>query len=159
MIHLKQVSKQYLVNDIYIPALENINLEVLKGEIFGVIGPSGARKSTLISCVNMLEHPTSGKVIVDGQDLALLNKQQLRNARRKIGMIFQHFNLLSSHTVYENIALPLKFVGIKKTEIRSILLPLLELTGLSDKKNQYPSQLSGGQKQRVAIARALANKQ
>lgn len=154
MIQLNQVNKTY-PNDTH--ALKNINLSVDTGEIFGIIGPSGAGKSTLIRCVNLLEQPTSGNVMVNGQDLTRQTAKQLRLARRQIGMIFQHFNLLNSRTVYENIALPMQLNGAGKQKIEQTIAPLLELTGLRDKKNAYPSQLSGGQKQRVAIARALVN--
>lgn len=158
MIELQNITKIYSASGIKIPAIKDINLQVKTGEVFGVIGPSGAGKSTLIRCVNLLERPTQGQVIVDGENLMQLSKLQLRMARRKIAMIFQHFNLLSSRTVYKNIALPLELIGKKKKEIAQAIMPLLELTGLSDKKNSYPDELSGGQKQRVAIARALANK-
>ena len=157
MIRLSHLNKSYRTTQGSIIALKDIALEVRVGEIFGVIGPSGAGKSTLIRCVNLLERPDSGEVIVDNKNLMLLTDSELRAARRKIGMIFQHFNLLSSRTVYENIALPLELAGQKKNAAHNIIMPLLELTGLLDKKDQYPSQLSGGQKQRVAIARALAN--
>lgn len=158
MIKLNHVTKTYHIDDVPIQALKGISLDVKPGEIFGVIGQSGAGKSTLIRCVNMLERPTSGSVKVDGEELTELSERKLRLARRKIGMIFQHFNLLASRTVFENIALPLELDGKKSKEIAAIVMPLLELIGLTDKKDVYPSQLSGGQKQRVAIARALANK-
>jgi D-methionine transport system ATP-binding protein len=158
MIQLKYINKIYTTDAAgTVVALKNINLHVQPGEIFGVIGPSGAGKSTLIRCVNLLERPTSGTVIVAGQALTGLSDSELRKARGKIGMIFQHFNLLASRTAYENIALPLELLGQTKSQIAHTIMPLLELTGLTDKKNHYPSQLSGGQKQRVAIARALAN--
>ena len=140
-----------------VTALRGVNLHVAKGEIFGIIGESGAGKSTLVRCMNMLERPTSGNVIVDGEDLTKMNDSKLRAARKDISMIFQHFNLLSSRTVFDNVAFPLELVGKKKAEIEAKVLPLLELVGLADKRNQYPSQLSGGQKQRVGIARALAS--
>lgn len=140
-----------------VTALRGVNLHVAKGEIFGIIGESGAGKSTLVRCMNMLERPTSGSVIVDGEDLTKMNDSKLRAARKDISMIFQHFNLLSSRTVFDNVAFPLELVGKKKAEIEAKVLPLLELVGLADKRNQYPSQLSGGQKQRVGIARALAS--
>jgi D-methionine transport system ATP-binding protein len=157
MIQLNQINKTYMTDAGKVVALKNINLEVQAGEIFGVIGPSGAGKSTLIRCVNLLERPTAGTVTVAGQELTHLSEPELRKARGKIGMIFQHFNLLASRTAYENIALPLELRSQSKTQIANTLTPLLELTGLKDKKDHYPSQLSGGQKQRVAIARALAN--
>jgi D-methionine transport system ATP-binding protein len=157
LIELSHLNKTYSSNAGKVVALQDINLQVQAGEIFGVIGPSGAGKSTLIRCVNLLERPSSGTVTVAGQILTSLSEAELRKARGKIGMIFQHFNLLASRTVYQNIALPLELLGQSKTEIATTITPLLELTGLTDKTNHYPNQLSGGQKQRVAIARALAN--
>lgn len=158
MIILNEITKNYSNEHRDVHALKNINLTVNRGEIYGIIGKSGAGKSTLIRCVNLLEKPTSGQVIIDNQDLTLLSDKALREARHNIGMIFQHFNLLSSRTVFDNIALPLELVGMSRKQIIDTINPLLELTGLTDKKNNYPSQLSGGQKQRVAIARALASK-
>lgn len=155
MIELRHLSKIFSTG---ITALDDINLSIQRGEIFGVIGPSGAGKSTLIRCVNLIEQPSAGQVIIDKQDLTSLRPSELRAARKKIGMIFQHFNLLSSRTVYNNIAFPLEISGHSKNEIANIIHPLLELTGLTEKKDFYPSELSGGQKQRVAIARALTNK-
>ncbi len=157
MIKLSNIEKIYDSPAGKVHALKGINLEIAKGEIYGIIGLSGAGKSTLVRCINMLERPTSGKVIVDGQDMTKLNDSELRNARKNIGMIFQHFNLLSSATVYENIAFPLKLSNVSKDKIAKKVNPLLELVGLKDKANQYPAQLSGGQKQRVGIARALAS--
>jgi D-methionine transport system ATP-binding protein len=158
IIELKNIHKTYqLPNNNTLEALKGIDLSVKRGEIFGVIGESGAGKSTLIRCINLLEAPTNGQVRIDGQDLTQLNAVDLRTARRKIGMIFQHFNLLNSRTVYKNIAFPLELAGLSKDEIAKKIDPLLALTGLTEKRNHYPSQLSGGQKQRVAIARALAN--
>lgn len=157
MIKLKHISKQFEVGGKTITALNDVNLEVPKGTIYGVIGSSGAGKSTLIRCVNLLEKPTSGQVIVDDVELSTLSETALIIARRQIGMIFQHFNLLSSRTVFENIALPLELNNLTQDKINERVNALLELVGLSDKKNAYPSNLSGGQKQRVAIARALAN--
>ncbi|WP_024952462.1 methionine ABC transporter ATP-binding protein [Cobetia crustatorum] len=158
MITLKNVSKTYGSGDKPVVALKDASLTVPQGAITGVIGLSGAGKSTLIRCVNLLERPTAGSIIVDGQELTALDESALRSARHQIGMIFQHFNLLSSRTVFANVALPLELAGISKAEIRKRVEPLLELTGLSDKTAQYPAQLSGGQKQRVAIARALASR-
>lgn len=158
MITLENISKYYISRGRSIPALRDINLHTPTGEIFGIIGKSGAGKSTLIRCVNLLERPTTGRVLVAGQDLTQLSAKELRAARRKMGMIFQHFNLLASRTVYDNIALPLELTGLSRKQINTEVTPLLELTGLTDKKDAYPTQLSGGQKQRVAIARALANK-
>ena len=157
MIQLKNVSKIFDVSGKKLTALDNINLHVPKGQIFGVIGASGAGKSTLIRCVNLLETPTFGEVIVDGKDLTQFTEQELVHARRHIGMIFQHFNLLSSRTVFENIALPLELENTPKTAIEQKVNALLSLVGLRDKKDAYPANLSGGQKQRVAIARALAS--
>ena len=157
MITLQKITKVYQGSAGLVPALTEIDLNVAKGDIFGIIGKSGAGKSTLIRCINMLERPTSGTVTVDRQILSTLGEKALRNERKKISMIFQHFNLLSSRTVFDNVAFPLELAGKSKSEIRSEILPLLELVGLTDKQDQYPAQLSGGQKQRVGIARALAN--
>ncbi|MDG3087398.1 methionine ABC transporter ATP-binding protein MetN [Vibrio hannami] len=157
MIEVSQVNKVFYQGTKEINALKDINLTISQGTIFGVIGSSGAGKSTLIRCVNMLSAPTSGSVIVDGVDLTTLSKSELNKARQNIGMIFQHFNLLSSRTVFENIALPLELAGKEKTHIESKVNELLSLVGLADKRDTYPSNLSGGQKQRVAIARALAS--
>jgi len=157
MIKVNQVNKVFYQGTKEINALIDINLHIPQGQIFGVIGSSGAGKSTLIRCVNMLEAPTSGEVIVDGIDLTKLNKSELSVARRNIGMIFQHFNLLSSRTVFNNVALPLELAGKDKAVIEAKVSELLELVGLADKRDTYPANLSGGQKQRVAIARALAS--
>lgn len=157
MIKLLGIEKIYDTPSGKIHALKGIDLEIARGEIYGIIGLSGAGKSTLVRCINMLERPTAGKVLVDGQDMTTLTDFELRAARKNIGMIFQHFNLLSSATVYDNIAFPLKLSGTSSADIKKKVLPLLELVGLKDKANQYPSQLSGGQKQRVGIARALAS--
>ncbi|HBO37115.1 MAG TPA: D-methionine ABC transporter, ATP-binding protein [Pasteurellaceae bacterium] len=157
MIKLNNISKIFDISGKKLTALENVSLEVAKGQICGVIGASGAGKSTLVRCVNLLEKPTSGSVIVDGKDLTQLTENELIHERRNIGMIFQHFNLLSSRTVFGNIALPLELEKTPKHEISQKVNGLLELVGLSDKKDVYPANLSGGQKQRVAIARALAS--
>ena len=157
MIKLSNIEKIYDSPAGQVHALKGINLEIAKGEIYGIIGLSGAGKSTLVRCINMLERPTKGEVFVDGQDMTKLNESELRTARKNIGMIFQHFNLLSSATVYENIAFPLTLSNVSKSDIEKKVRPLLELVGLKDKANQYPAQLSGGQKQRVGIARALAS--
>ena len=157
MIKFSKVEKTYASPAGPVPALKGIDLDIAKGEIFGIIGLSGAGKSTLVRCINMLERPTGGKVIVDGKDMTALTDSELREARKDIGMIFQHFNLLSSATVYENIAFPLKLAGKSDREIKAKVEPLLKLVGLEAKAGQYPSQLSGGQKQRVGIARALAS--
>ncbi len=157
MIEINQVNKVFYQGDNAIHALKDIDLQVAQGEICGVIGSSGAGKSTLIRCVNMLERPTSGSVIVDGVDLTQLSAKQLSHARRNIGMIFQHFNLLSSRTVFDNVALPLELANVSGDKIHNKVSELLELVGLADKRDTYPANLSGGQKQRVAIARALAS--
>ena len=157
MIKLKNVSKIFDVSGKKLTALDNVSLDIPKGHICGVIGASGAGKSTLIRCVNLLEKPTVGSVIIDGKDLTQLSDAELVLERRNIGMIFQHFNLLSSRTVFGNVALPLELEGTPKEKIDAKVNELLSLVGLSDKKNVYPSNLSGGQKQRVAIARALAS--
>ena len=156
MINLTGVSKTYGEGAAAVQALQPTDLQVQHGEIFGVIGASGAGKSTLIRCVNLLERPTTGSVVVDGVDLTTLDERSLTLARRKIGMIFQHFNLLSSRTVAENIALPLELAGQDKTQIQARVNELLALVGLQERAHAYPAELSGGQKQRVAIARALA---
>ena len=157
MIDLSHIEKIYDSPSGPVRAIKDISLHINRGEIYGIIGLSGAGKSTLVRCINLLERPTSGKVTVDGQDITAMSESQLRQARKSIGMIFQHFNLLSSATVYENVAFPLRLVNTPKEKIDKKVTQLLELVGLADKANQYPSQLSGGQKQRVGIARALAS--
>lgn len=157
MIKLEKVSKIFHSGGKEIPAVQDVTLDIQEREIFGIIGFSGAGKSTLVRCINLLEKPTAGRVTVDGVELTGLNEKKLREVRRKIGMIFQHFNLLRSRTVYQNIAFPLRKSSLSKAEKDEKINSLLELVGLADKKDAYPSQLSGGQKQRVAIARALAN--
>lgn len=156
MIQLIDVSKIFILDKITVEAVKDVNLTVNNGEIFGVIGYSGAGKSTLVRCINLLERPTKGQVLIDDVDLVQLKEKDLRKYRQKIGMIFQQFNLLGSRTVFENVAFPLKYRGISKEEIQERVLSLLDLVGILDKVDSYPSQLSGGQKQRVAIARALA---
>jgi D-methionine transport system ATP-binding protein len=158
MIELKNVTQRYSGQRGPVDALADVNLAIHAGEVFGIIGRSGAGKSTLVRTINLLARPTSGEVVVDGRTLTTLSQAQLREARRDIGMIFQHFNLLSSRTVFQNVALPLELAGAKRAEIEAAVLPLLELVGLSAQKDRYPSQISGGQKQRVGIARALASK-
>lgn len=158
MIQLKNISKTYENKGEKIEALKELSLNFKKGEITGIIGYSGAGKSTLLRCINLLETPTSGEVIIDGVNIQELEPKKLRETRKKIGMIFQHFNLMRSRNVAKNIAYPLKGSGLSKIEIDRRIDELLELVGLSDKKYSYPSQLSGGQKQRVGIARALANR-
>jgi D-methionine transport system ATP-binding protein len=157
MIELDNIAKTYRGPRGSVEALRGVSLKVEAGEIFGIIGRSGAGKSTLIRCVNLLERPTAGRVLVAGQELTALPAEQVRASRRHIGMIFQHFNLLSSRTALDNVALPLELAGVSKRAARARALPLLDLVGLSDQRSQYPSQLSGGQKQRVGIARALAS--
>jgi len=155
MIEISHLYKEYQGDQHKIQALEDINLTIQPGDIFGIIGMSGAGKSTLIRCMNLLEKPTSGSIRIDGQEMTTLTGQQLRQARKQIGMIFQGFNLLMQRTVLDNVAFPLELSGTPKDEIRQRCLEMLELVGLQEKANAYPSQLSGGQKQRVAIARAL----
>ncbi|WP_062493372.1 MULTISPECIES: methionine ABC transporter ATP-binding protein [Paenibacillus] len=156
MIELHQVNKLYRTPAGVTEALTDIELTVEKGDIFGVIGHSGAGKSTLLRCVNLLERPTSGKVVVNGKEMTALREKELQQERRRIGMIFQHFNLLSTATVTDNIAFPLKLAKWRAPQIKERVDELLELVGLRDHAAKYPSQLSGGQKQRVGIARALA---
>lgn len=156
MIKIEGLYKTYRGNEGSIEALKNINLTIKEGEIFGIIGLSGAGKSTLIRCINRLEEPTGGRIYIDGKDITKMNDNELRAMRRNIGMIFQHFNLLSRKNCRENIAFPLKIMKYDRSKIEERVDELLELVDLKDKKTVYPSQLSGGQKQRVAIARALA---
>ncbi|MGE5673050.1 MAG: methionine ABC transporter ATP-binding protein [Mycobacterium leprae] len=155
-ITLRNLTKVYGQDGQAVRALQDLSLEVARGEIFGVLGQSGAGKSTLIRCVNLLERPTAGEVLVDGRNIVTLSEAELRQERQKIGMIFQHFNLFQSRTVAGNIAYPLEIAGWPKAKIQSRVSELLALVGLSEKAKAYPSQLSGGQKQRVGIARALA---
>jgi len=157
MIELKNVSKTFSKSGRQIHALSDVSLHVPQGTIFGIIGTSGAGKSTLIRCINLLERPTNGDVLVDGISLLELSNSQLALQRRQIGMIFQHFNLLSSRTVFGNVAFPLELAGVAKDAIRTRVDELLDLVGLKEKRDEYPASLSGGQKQRVAIARTLAN--
>lgn len=157
MIELKNLCKVYNTKGGKVEALNDVTLNIRKSEIYGIIGFSGAGKSTLVRCMNFLEKPTSGEVIIDGKELGSLSNKELREERKKIGMIFQHFNLMKSRTVFENIAYPLKGNGYSKEEIKNKVNDLLKLVELEDKADVYPSQLSGGQKQRVGIARALAN--
>lgn len=156
MIEFIDVDKTYPGSETPVHALDNINFKVDAGEIYGVVGYSGAGKSTLIRCVNQLESVSEGKVIVDGKDLTALTPSELRVTKKRIGMIFQHFNLLNSKTIYTNVAMPLILNKTPKNEIKARVTELLDFVGLSDKASQYPDQLSGGQKQRVGIARALA---
>ncbi len=157
MLNIKNVSKIYKTKSGTVTGVDKVSLTIEKGEIFGIVGYSGAGKSSLLRCINMLERPTSGQVFIEGIDLTTLNAKELRQARLKIGMIFQHFHLISQKTVGENIAFALKAAQTPKNEIKPRVKELLDMVGLADKLNVYPSQLSGGQKQRVGIARALAN--
>ena len=158
MIELKHLGKIYSSASGSVEALKDVNLTIADGEIFGIIGLSGAGKSTLVRCINLLERPTSGEVLVDGQNIMALSQKELLQVRRQIGMIFQGFNLLEQRTVLRNICFPLEISGTPKAEAKKRAEELLRVVGLSDKAASYPSQLSGGQKQRVAIARALATK-
>lgn len=157
MISIKNLSKSFEVHGQSVFAIKHINLEVKPKEIYGIIGRSGAGKSTLIRCINMLERPTSGNVLIEGTCVTTMSARELRQARQQMGMIFQHFNLLKSRNVIDNIALPLEMAGYKQAQINKRVSELLELTELTPFAKQYPSQLSGGQKQRVAIARALSS--
>lgn len=157
MISLKNVSVTFNSKEQDIHAVNDVTLTIPKGEVFGIVGYSGAGKSTLVRTINLLQRPTAGSVIVADQNLVQLKPKELRAARKKIGMIFQHFNLMASRTIAENVAYPLRKSGLTKPEIKARVAELLDLVGLSDKSSAYPSQLSGGQKQRVAIARSLAN--
>src|SRR3989338_3982814 len=156
VIEIAYLNKIYHIKKQALHALKNIHLSVARGEIVGVIGKSGAGKSTLIRCVNLLERPTSGSVCINGVDLMTLNARALRQARHQIGMVFQHFNLLETRTVFKNVAFPLELLKKNKKQIEATVMPLLEKVGLHAHRDYYPKQLSGGQKQRVAIARALA---
>jgi D-methionine transport system ATP-binding protein len=156
-IEIRNLTKTYATKGGNVEALNGVSLSIPKNEIFGVIGLSGAGKSTLVRCLNLLETPNAGEVIIDGQNLLSLDKEGLRLRRQKMGMIFQHFNLLEQQTVLDNVCFPLKVRGIPKKQRREQAFELLKKVGLEDKVKAYPSQLSGGQKQRVAIARVLAN--
>jgi len=153
MIKVVNVTKTY--KDVN--AVDDVSMTIEQGEIFGIIGYSGAGKSTLLRCLNMLEQPTQGQIFIDGKEMTSLTKKEIRKERLKVGMIFQHFHLVSSKTVEENVAFSLKAAGKSKVEIKKRVAELLDLVGLSDRAGHYPAQLSGGQKQRVGIARALAN--
>ena len=154
-IQLQGIELRYPGTDV--PALRHIDLDIPAGEVFGIIGRSGAGKSSLVRTINLLNRPSAGRVWVGGTDLTALDARGLRAARHEIGMVFQHFNLLSSRTVFDNVALPLELAGLKRADIRARVQPLLELVGLAPLADRYPSQISGGQKQRVGIARALAS--
>ncbi len=153
MIDIQQVTKRYK----NVAAVDEVSLTIQQGEVFGIIGYSGAGKSTLLRCLNLLERPTEGKVLIDRKDLTALSDNEVRKERQKIGMIFQHFHLISSKTVFDNVAFSLKAARKTKEEIKKKVPKLLEMVGLSERSGHYPAQLSGGQKQRVGIARALAN--
>src|SRR5690625_2078653 len=157
MISIKGLRKIFTTNETEITAVDHLDLDIDEGEIFGVIGYSGAGKSTFVRLINRLEEPTAGKVTIGGKDITSLKQKDLRIARRDIGMIFQHFNLLWSRTVAENISFPLEIAGVPKRERQKKVKELVELVGLAGREDNYPSQLSGGQKQRVGIARALSN--
>ncbi len=157
IIQVKNLSKEFKSKENTTEALKNVSLTIQKGEICGIIGMSGAGKSTFVRCLNFLEKPTNGTVIVDGKDLSNLSDRELRETRREIAMIFQHFNLLMQRNVIDNICFPLEVAGVRKKDARKRAEELLKIVGLEDKANAFPAQLSGGQKQRVAIARALSN--
>ena len=157
IIELKNITKTFEQDGKIFDAVKDASVSVEKGEIYGIIGFSGAGKSTLVRTINLLGRPTSGQVIVKGRDFLSLSEKELRQERKKIGMIFQHFNLMKSRNVFENVAFPLKHSGLSKEQISQKVHSLLELVEINDKDKNFPSQLSGGQKQRVAIARALAN--
>ena len=156
MIEIRHLCKTFSSGEGRVDALNDINLTIADGDIYGIIGMSGAGKSTLVRCINMLERPTSGSVLLDGQDLGALDQAALRRVRREITMIFQQFNLLMQRTCLQNVCFPMELAGVKKADARRRAAELLELVGLPDKAGAYPAQLSGGQQQRVAIARALA---
>ena len=156
MIEIKDLTKEFQTADGTVEALRNVNLNIQDGDIYGIIGMSGAGKSTLVRCINMLERPTNGQVLIDGQDIAKLSDKELRAVRRNVTMIFQGFNLLMQRTCLKNICFPLELIGMDKEKAKKRALELLDVVGLPDKANAYPAQLSGGQQQRIAIARALA---
>lgn len=155
IIQIKNVTKTFIGKDNQVEALKGISLDINKGDIYGIIGMSGAGKSTLVRCLNYLEKPTTGTVVVEDQDLSTLTEAELRKVRTGIAMIFQHFNLLMQRSVLDNVCFPMEIVGVKKQAARKRAMELLEIVGLKEKADSYPSQLSGGQKQRVAIARGL----
>ena len=156
IIQIQHLTKTFGEGDTAVHALEDINLDIRAGEIFGIIGLSGAGKSTLVRCMNLLERPTSGSVIVNGQEITKLKDKDLRKARQSISMIFQSFNLLMQRSALDNICFPLELIGVKRAEAVKRARELLKIVGLEERENAYPAQMSGGQKQRVAIARALA---
>ncbi len=156
MIKIENLSKEFNGKYGKVIALNNINLELQDGDIFGIIGMSGAGKSTLLRCITLLERPDSGSIYLDGNDILKLNPNELRTARRKMGIVFQNYNLLMQETIEKNVAFPLEIAGTPKNEIKERVKNLLDLVQIGDKASAYPAQLSGGQRQRVAIARALA---
>lgn len=156
IICLEGLGKQFQTTNGTVTALEDINLEILKGEIFGIIGLSGAGKSTLVRCINYLETPTAGRVIFEGQNLSMMKEAEIRKARQSMGMIFQQFNLLAQRNVLQNVCFPMEIAGVPKAEAKKRAAELLKLVGLEERMKAYPAQLSGGQKQRVAIARAMS---
>lgn len=158
MIQLTEINKTYQTSIGALKAIDSVSIRVNKGEIYGIIGFSGAGKSTLLRCINLLERPDSGDVTVDGINLNLLAKKELLKQRQSIGMIFQHFNLISNSTIYENVAFPLEISGVPRAERKKRILDSLDIVELSEKARDYPVKLSGGQKQRVAIARAITIK-
>lgn len=157
MIELRDIDVVFNNGERVVTAVKDVSLTINKGEIYGIVGYSGAGKSTLVRTINLLQRPTKGTVTVNGLPMMDLRPRELRDARKKIGMIFQHFNLMESRTIFENVAYPLKGSGLNRQQIAQKVAELLDLVGLKEKTDSYPSQLSGGQKQRVAIARALAN--
>ncbi|NTW71375.1 MAG: ATP-binding cassette domain-containing protein [Eubacteriaceae bacterium] len=157
MIKIQNLTKIYHSDHGDFLALDHVNLDIKKGDIYGVIGLSGAGKSTLVRCINLLEKPTAGNILIDGEDITLMNGPELRKTRQSLGMIFQDFNLLMQKNVFQNIKFPLEIAGFDSKAADARVQELLKLVGLEDKANSYPAKLSGGQKQRVAIARALAN--
>ena len=156
IICLEGLGKQFQTTNGTVTALDDINLEILQGEIFGIIGLSGAGKSTLVRCINYLEIPTAGRVIFEGQNLSMMKESEIRKARQSMGMIFQQFNLLAQRNVLQNVCFPMEIAGVPKAEAKKRAAELLKLVGLEERMKAYPAQLSGGQKQRVAIARAMS---
>jgi D-methionine transport system ATP-binding protein len=156
IICLEGLGKQFQTTNGTVTALDDINLEILQGEIFGIIGLSGAGKSTLVRCINYLETPTAGRVIFEGQNLSMMKEAEIRKARQSMGMIFQQFNLLAQRNVLQNVCFPMEIAGVPKAEAKKRAAELLKLVGLEERMKAYPAQLSGGQKQRVAIARAMS---
>ena len=157
IIKIEHLSKEFKLKDTTVTALNDVCLDINGGDIYGIIGMSGAGKSTLVRCLNFLERPTGGKVYIDGRDLSELSERELREERKSIGMIFQHFNLLMQRNVIDNVCFPMEIAGMKKAEARRKAMEYLQIVGLEEKAKAYPAQLSGGQKQRVAIARVLAS--